>query len=593
MKTKIFLLLVLVFSFSCEDFLDEDLISGLPYAQYETESGVEQGLNGAYSYLRSTYGSQNAQRFTECGTDIYTEGNDGTSGTKPFHWYSNALAPDYDYIHDFWSDLYLGINTCNVVLYYIPQATEEDFFTNENGRAIRMGEARFLRALYYFLLVQTYGDVPLLLEASFEPRTNIKRSPVSVVYQSIINDLRYAEEVLPPASATDYGRATKGAAQHLIAKVYLTRASAVTEDRGQKSTDLDSAIFYSEKVINNDDYSLIPNISDLWDPDNQGNEEVIFAVQFGTDILVNPSGNSSHHLFICDYSKNNTAKGIPRSLEYGFSFSRVFTTNYILDVYDNLIDSRFYKTFRMHYMCTASDPRIPRWSEAGAPSEELVNTPKYSVGDTALYLVLREVTEEEKEKAPYVLYGLSDFEQRTFPSLQKHHDPFRESAQDNRGTREVVLMRLGETYLIAGESHARKGNISKALEYFNEIRERAAYKEGETKPKEYVTVHGGDTNNINTSTVDDMMIDASDIQGDNLVDFVLDERARELVGEYWRWFDLVRTEKFYDRVTKYNGNETTLSNVRPEHKLRPIPSVHIERLDDPGPVSEEQNPGYY
>ena len=154
-------------------------------------------------------------------------------------------------------------------------------------------------------------------------------------------------------------------------------------------------------------------------------------------------------------------------------------------------------------------------------------------------------------------------------------------------------MRLGETYLSAGESHARKGNISKALEYFNEIRERAAYKEGETKPKEYVTVHGGDTNNINTSTVDDMMIDASDIQGDNLVDFVLDERARELVGEYWRWFDLVRTEKFYDRVTKYNGNETTLSNVRPEHKLRPIPSVHIERLDDPGPVSEEQNPGYY
>jgi len=154
------------------------------------------------------------------------------------------------------------------------------------------------------------------------------------------------------------------------------------------------------------------------------------------------------------------------------------------------------------------------------------------------------------------------------------------------------VFRYAETLLIAAEAYGRKGNYTKAAEYINVVRKRAAYKAGEAKPKEFLTVEGGDPANLAASTEAAMTITEADINDpDKLVNFILDERLREFIGEHHRWFDLVRCGKLYERVKAYNPKATGIADY---HKLRPIPqAVHIDRLQNPGPLSEEQNPGYY
>ena len=151
-------------------------------------------------------------------------------------------------------------------------------------------------------------------------------------------------------------------------------------------------------------------------------------------------------------------------------------------------------------------------------------------------------------------------------------------------------MRLGETYLIAAEAAGRKGDFALAAQYINVIRERAAWADGETKTAQYWEVEGGDIYDVN-STYDDIKVTAAELSTSDFVSFMLDERGRELLGEICRWEDLVRTEKFYEWVKKYNSEAEAA--IKPYHKLRPIPQTHIDRLDPVGPIEEEQNEGYY
>jgi hypothetical protein len=162
------------------------------------------------------------------------------------------------------------------------------------------------------------------------------------------------------------------------------------------------------------------------------------------------------------------------------------------------------------------------------------------------------------------------------------------------GVREWVRMRLGETYLLAAEAAGRAGDFTAAAEYFNVVRERAAWHDGETKMPQYWCEEGGEYGNT-ASTYDEIKVSASALSAltaDQFVDFVLDERGRELLGEYMRWEDLVRCEKLYEYV-KTRGYNPEATYIQPYHKLRPIPQQHIDRLIPGGPVEEEQNEGYY
>ena len=107
----------------------------------------------------------------------------------------------------------------------------------------------------------------------------LKRAAIADIYKQIITDLRTAVEYLPEkVDDSQKGKATSYAASHLLAEVYLTRGSAVTDVRGQKATDMDSVLYFAENVIKNSPYRLQKNFADLWNIDNMGNSEVIFAV---------------------------------------------------------------------------------------------------------------------------------------------------------------------------------------------------------------------------------------------------------------------------------------------------------------------------
>ena len=121
------------------------------------------------------------------------------------------------------------------------------------------------------------------------------------------------------------------------------------------------------------------------------------------------------------------------------------------------------------------------------------------------------------------------------------------------------------------------------------LRERAAWHEGETKMPQYWMIEGGEKFD-SSDTFDEIRVTPDQLSSTDFVSFMLDERARELLGEINRWEDLVRCEKLYDWVKQYN---TEAVSIRPYHKLRPIPQSHIDRLIPKGKIEEEQNEGYY
>ena len=221
---------------------------------------------------------------------------------------------------------------------------------------------------------------------------------------------------------------------------------------------------------------------------------------------------------------------------------------------------------------------------------------KFALGDTAVYYTVEKTgfkaqsLEMKKLRAgkKYVYYPYEVQDLKHYPNLIKHMAPNRPSVAEKASSREWVRMRLGETYLIAAEAAGRKGDYDLAATYVNKVRARAAWHEGEVKAPQFYTNERGV--NDTHSTYDAIKVTEAQLRNTDFVEFMLDERGRELLGETCRWEDLVRTEKFYEWVKTFNPDATGLKEF---HKLRPIPQTHIDRLSPAGVITEEQNEGYY
>lgn len=569
MKTrKIFQAITIAFLFllnvGCDDFLTEKDVPRITADYYKTKDGVISAIDATYAYMRYGVGAECTNIFTELGNDLIS-GGDGALN-YPTNLYNASLSPSTTGLYGFWSNHYSAIGTINMVLDALPESSMTDAEKTAYG-----AEERFFRAYFYFDLVQQFGSIPLVTEAVYEPRTDFKRSPVSDIYKRIIADLRFAEENLrETATGTEKGKATKYAAAHLLAKVYLTRGSAVNDQRGQQATDMDSAFYYAKKVIDSKKYTLLDNYSDLWDIKNMGNKEVVFSVQFTLDPLYNGSGNLAH-LYWASYYEDKP--GMVRDQANGrpYRFHRA-TNKTMFELFDRKNDSRFYKSFKWVYYCNKA-------------------TSTLALGDTAIYYSLNPAKTDRTYKYTYIKWNKDspNSNNKYYPPLLKYFDPLRATVNEAAGSREWVRMRLGETYLIAAEAAGRKSDYTTAAYYINEVRKRASWKEGETKMAQYWIEEGGAVGDTN-STYPEIEVKASDISTD-FVDFILNERGRELLGEYMRWEDLVRCEKLVEYVKKYNPDGAP--NIKDYHKLRPIPQTHIDRLNPKGTNEEEQNPGYY
>jgi starch-binding outer membrane protein, SusD/RagB family len=517
---------------SCVD-LTETPITGITAAYYNTPGGFEAAVNAAYTPLRSFWALERGATMTVFGTDEYQKGADG--GYKFFNDYTSGLNPDVDFIRDTWRDFYQGINTANTVIDAAKTANLPDATKN-----VRVGEARFLRAMYLFTLVRTFGDIPLPLTPTAGVQTETTREPVAKVYDAIIADLLAAEAALPDKAA-QYGRADKPAAQHLLGEVYLTRGAA---------GDAAAAVTKLSAVANNARFSLLPSYKDLWVMGNEVNSEVIWAVQYTNDPLTNGgdgSGNKLHLYFGFPYDQE---PGMLRDIANDRPFKRFRPTTWLLNLWDRTKDGRYDDMHKFAWY--ANNPNtLPK---------DATGKPKFVIGDTSVFFPSREVTAAERAATRYKMYAPSDYNDAIFPVLNKYLDPTRTATNQEPGQRDHPLMRLANTYLMLAEALMKDGKPDLGLVWLNKVRTRAA------KPGQAAAMQ---------ATLADMNID-----------FILDERARELTGETTRFFDLTRTKKLVERVQKYNPGGAP--NVKDFHVLRPIPNSEI--LLSTGGI--KQNPGY-
>lgn len=262
----------------CESFLEPDPASFTSTGNYyQTPAHFESAINSAYSRLRAQAGISSTPfrtltelRFDCCITDPERLST-SPSGKPIAEWYA---VPSNSYFANQWSGAYHTIAQTNVILGRIEDAA----FSDEALRTRIIGQAKFIRALSYWYLVQFYGDVPLVLTEVRTPDEAMPtdgRRPREEVYQQIIADLQDAVEALPP-TWSDPGRATEGAARFLLGRTYL-----LTGDYG-------SALAELEDVVESYDYRLLADYRDVFDPSNTNNAESIFELQFGADVAGQP-----------------------------------------------------------------------------------------------------------------------------------------------------------------------------------------------------------------------------------------------------------------------------------------------------------------
>jgi hypothetical protein len=544
---------------SCKKVLEEDVRSQISDSYFDTAAGWQEGIIAGYNSMRNWYGQQNAAWLTIWGTDEYTY---GTAVIQGFDTYNNDINPTSAVILQPWNALYQGINTCNAVI-----DRADAISLDAKTKSMRLGEARFIRANLYFLLVQTYGDVYLSLHQTAGTSRAATRSSVAAVYQVIIDDLTYAVANLPQTTP-DFGRANLPAAKHALAKVYLTRAGGKAAQPG----DYTKAAMLAKEVIASAGPKLLDDFGNLFvQGAGEKNDEVLFSVQFSTNAVTNSGGNKLHLLFNCAYPAQS---GIVADVANGRFFAHFRPTNYMLNLYNKQVDSRFEKSFRTVWY--VNNPGTFPINKDIVPNKT-VNMVR---GDTAFVIGDREYTAAERNSKRYTLIPPSKLVRNEngggsyetiFPVNSKFYDALRLNNTSTDGTRDFIVSRLGETYLIAAEALMMDGNPGEAVTYINTLRRRAA--------------RTGSTPAITAANKAAMEVAASDLN----IDFILDERARELTGEMTRWFDLVRTGKLLERVKKYNVSAAP--NIQPYHVLRPIPQDQIDKTDG-GAASFPQNAGY-
>ncbi|MDF9796051.1 hypothetical protein OKW21_001314 [Catalinimonas alkaloidigena] len=557
MKTKSIISLVALLAFfgqSCESFLEEDLVSDVSASSYyTTPAGFEDAVDATYAWLKTTYGPpERGFTSTVFGTDIHTNGADGSH--KVWNWYDNNFNSSQSFVSEIWRDWYKGINQANAV---INRSADIEGLDAELV-AQRLAEVRFIRAFFYWNLVKHFGDVHLTLEETEGIEVEANRTPMSEIYATaIIPDLENAVSVLP-AEQSDYGRVTKPAAEFILAKVLLTRAYKPFA----QSDDAARAEQLMSSVINNYGFELLEDFEALWEMDNQLNSEVIWSVQNTLDLILNgDDGNRGHLYFLMEYDK---LPGMQRDTENGRPWKRFRPTDFLLGLWNRDIDSRYEKSYK-HVWYANNAESIPTWSaEDAANGYGVEGEPKFQLGDTALFIPGpgrdAEWTAEREAATPYVVYTTDEYSERLYPTLKKFLDPLRPDRQWTQGSRDFVIARLADAYLIRAEARLMQGDLQGAAEDINVVRRRAAWPGEE----------------------DAMEITAADVD----IDFILDERARELAGEMHRWFDLTRTGKLVERVRLYN-NEAK-DNIQDYHILRPIPQDQIDRTLG----GYQQNPGY-
>lgn len=555
---------------ACSDFLEQDNKSNVPTEEfYNTANGFASLTNSAYSSLRTIYSAQ-PQLFV-AGTDLYADGK--SQGVVMGQY---TFTTDEGIIKDFYDRCYKGIQLANSVIAY--GETTED-----NAQRLQyIDEARYLRAWWYFQLVQQFGPVALNTEMFESAVMSHERTDLATVYQFIIDEFTYlasADSHLLERASSGVGRANKRAAAFYAAKAYLTRGwldgtdYEVQEASIAQASDFDNAVTYARQAINGELPAL--SIEEAFDVNNEENDELFWSVQYSSSAVENPVDDGSYQQSQFGAYQGGSEKPRNKAIDGNFAPSLRLQQMYTRG--DGRLEQTFMLEFHEAYFDWYTNPTskiLYYYAPAWATDEDIAawraDDPNGIKTETIVSKTVAEggIAPSNGQPASYKDRRTQDFGNAAI----KKFDDYTETSIANRSTtcsmHDVVLARLGEAYLIAAEAYYKKGDMRQAAEMINNLRQRPG-----TIKSGYETA---------------MHVDAADIT----IDFILDERARELAGEYVRWTDLKRTHKLIEYVTEYNEDGVELSALTgPDGKykiLRPIPQAAI----DLNQAHVEQNPGY-
>lgn len=627
--------LALFLTASCSDILDEQPRSSYDPTFFKTEKGVEGGVTSMYAHLRYIYGQ--AYYYNSCltGTDEATWGwsADGNFKDADLSGVGNLTATTCR-SDALWGTAFSNINTANGVI--------------ENGAEVGVNEslvseARFFRAFDYFLLVQTFGGVPLDLGAgelkfNITPsRTSVRNTVPEVYTKAIFPDLLTAIENLP-ANPRVTGGVTKTVARLYLAKAYLTYAwwlknpnniPTYPECQRTDPNGHDAAWYFQQAydvavtaIENPGPFGLQES---FWmvnaGPNDRNMEILLYADHTQEDEYYNGGSlsyggggapdNFAGWMMNWNYTDARSADNqavINRIAEqcYGRPWTRmapplgVFTKTFA----DKVNDSRYDGTFTTVYR--------GNWSTAGQNWESVTNANgmKVKEREPIFSFVFQDMDkidyagEGSKSnlgagtlpgRADWVL-GLDAVGRYVYPGLWKL-GPYRTdngsgAGQPNAGsTRPYNIAKFSELYLVAAEA-AVEGAATQAgksaRDLVNVLRARAGrWTYSNAEYKEVDRDFSAEMTAATPATID--------------INYILDERSREFYGEGYRWFDLVRTQKWNEYADSYvicggkgdHNPQTYSRTIEAFHYLRPIPQGQLDGME----MTEEgkdayQNPGY-
>jgi hypothetical protein len=545
---KIFIaaVVVLAVTTSCKKtFLDEEVYSAFTSTALNDSLAFESAIAGIQSQyeLWHTLGNDNvnSQGFLcvwQMGTDVaYNKAPaDLDPFAVPYTNYENLTATDPAALFA-WKWSYNLINNCNNVISTVDNAP----MGQANKNSIK-AEASYFRAVAYNILATLYGKVPIITAPLTGPKTDFVRAPITEVNALIIADLTFAKTNLPSINNVKanprgkmYARANKSMASQLLSEVYLRT--------GQNNL----AEAEADAVINSGDFSLVTSrygvqasqpgdaFADMFIYGNQrksqGNREAIWVVEIeNPNTVVGGAGPASSlifpgHVFAAPQQRRVWGSRYHQQAGMllcdslgGRGISRMALTQWVLNNLYGPGDMRNskYNLRRTYYY---NNPASPLFGQAVNPNAAGVDTNRLIVPQTNKW----------NQYDPNDAFG--------FPMIK-----------------DIIVMRLGETYLLKAEAQFKQGNTGAAAITINILRARAGA----------------------------AAITAADVT----MDFILDERVRELVAEENRRMTLIRTGTLVSRVV---GRGQKITGITTKHLLLPIPKSEIDLNKD---AVLEQNPGY-
>ena len=632
--------LAFLFATSCSDILDEQPRSIYEPTFFQTERGVEGGITSMYAHLRYIYGQ--AYYYNSCltGTDeaTYAQSADGNFKDADLSGVGSLTASS-SRSDVLWGTAFSNINTANGVL--------------ENGSKVGvsealLAEAHFFRGMDYFLLVQTFGGVPLDLgagELKFNistSRTSVRNTVPEVYTKAVFPDLKTAITNLPDNPRVT-GGVTKTVARLYLSKAYLTygwwlenpnNIPTYPECDRTDPDGHDAAWYYqqaydiaTEAIDNPGPYGLMESFYQVnAGPYDRNKEILLYADHTQEDEYYNGGSlsygsggapdNFAGWMMNWNYTDiqakdkdGNTISPVIRVAEqaYGRPWTRmapphgVFTKTFKDKTKDSRYDGTFTTVYRGNWSTNGNNWTTVSGANgiAVAEGEPLLTflpeddpNIQYPDGAGNSNTGAGVIT----GRGDYVM-GPSAISRRVYPGLWKL-GPYRTDngtgpGQPNAGsTRPYNIAKFSELYLIAAEA-AVKGATTKpdksARELVNVLRDRAGKWTFNNAENEEMDVDYGSQLTAETpATID--------------INFILDERSREFYGEGYRWFDLVRTQKWNEYADSYEicGNDkgdrnivTYTRTIKPGHYLRPIPQGQLDGMEMSADEKKNyQNPEY-